>query len=225
MSRDVGTYGGDPQRILPTLSDTIVFSTYDEDYGIVPEPVPSSETVPDWVDDIDVDDGIRAAIDEGWLIRTPASVQINTDGGISSYDLFHRSTIGTHGLWQVGELSLPIDIVKFMSYWNVRLPDGYSALLTHPINRPNEIFTSFSGCVDFDVFPTFTHAPSVIREKGLFEVQGGTPIFQCIPFKRDDMIRTAVVREATEDELDELETPTEIETELPDTSVDVQQIY
>jgi hypothetical protein len=69
--------------------------------------------------------------------------------------------------------------------WAVELPDGYSALYTHPLNRFELPFLTTSGIVDNDK----VHLPGTMPFFLLKGVRGilpaGTPYAQIIPFKRE----------------------------------------
>jgi hypothetical protein len=72
--------------------------------------------------------------------------------------------------------------------WNPELPKGYSALITHPINRVDLPFYTLSGIVEHD---TYLHAmpgsnlPLLIKKDFSGIIPIGTPMYQIIPFKRD----------------------------------------
>jgi hypothetical protein len=69
--------------------------------------------------------------------------------------------------------------------WAVELPEGYSALYTHPLNRFELPFLTTSGIVDNDK----VHLPGTMPFFFLKGPQGilpaGTPYAQIIPFKRE----------------------------------------
>ena len=69
--------------------------------------------------------------------------------------------------------------------WAVELPEGYSALYTHPLNRFELPFWTTSGVVDNDK----VHLPGTMPFFMLKGVRGilpaGTPYAQIIPFKRE----------------------------------------
>jgi hypothetical protein len=69
--------------------------------------------------------------------------------------------------------------------WAVELPEGYSALYTHPLNRFELPFWTTSGIVDNDK----VHLPGTMPFfflKGLHGIlPAGTPYAQIIPFKRE----------------------------------------
>jgi hypothetical protein len=70
--------------------------------------------------------------------------------------------------------------------WFYETPPGYSVLITHPLNRPDLPFYTMSGMVESDIWglPVFT---AFFLQKGFQGIiPKGTPIFQIIPFKRDN---------------------------------------
>ncbi len=220
------TYGNDTTW-QPKYDDVVDFATNDTDYGIVPRPIAASELQPDWFDPDETAETITNALTEGWILRTPADVHIVTDCdecGTEWRTKYDRVAISMHSHDQMKGFNIPIDIVKFHSYWTAKLPEGYSALMTKPFGIHNEWFTPFSGCIDFDKFPTRTHAPTLFEARGSFKINAGTPTFQFIPFKRDDLIETAVARSATEEEIAELESDRDVDEEPKETTTDVKPL-
>jgi hypothetical protein len=71
-------------------------------------------------------------------------------------------------------------------FYRIKLPKGYSALFTHPLNRLDLPFFTASGIVDAD-YGMGGGGVSFCIDKG-FEgiIPAGTPIVQIFPFKRDD---------------------------------------
>ena len=83
--------------------------------------------------------------------------------------------------------------------WFYETPPGYSVLITHPLNRPELPFQTMSGIVESDIWglPVFT---AFFLKKGFQGViPKGTPIFQIIPFKRDNW---ELEVKATQEDLD-----------------------
>jgi hypothetical protein len=75
--------------------------------------------------------------------------------------------------------------------WNtifqIKTPPGYSLLLTHPFNRFDLPFTTLTGIVEADeIVMNNGNIPFFIREDFEGVIPAGTPIFQILPFKRDD---------------------------------------
>lgn len=78
---------------------------------------------------------------------------------------------------------------KWLSGWKMTTPKGYSTLFTHPFNRHDLPFRTFSGIVETDKFELQTDFPfQLIPEPGVDHVliKKGTPICQAIPFKREN---------------------------------------
>ena len=69
---------------------------------------------------------------------------------------------------------------------HLELPKGYSALITHPLNRHDLPFTTLSGIVDADAGMFPGNLPFFLREDFEGLIPKGTPILQLLPFKRDD---------------------------------------
>lgn len=74
----------------------------------------------------------------------------------------------------------------FRMNWFYETPPGYSVLITHPMNRYDLPFYVQSGIVESDVWglPVFIAVFFKRNFRGM--IPKGTPIFQIVPFKRDD---------------------------------------
>ncbi len=74
--------------------------------------------------------------------------------------------------------------------WNnifqMKLPKGYSLLLAHPFNRYDLPFTTLSGIVDADFGMQAGNVPFFIKSDFEGIIPAGTPMYQVIPFKRED---------------------------------------
>lgn len=80
-------------------------------------------------------------------------------------------------------------VYKFSSGWKITTPKGYSTLFTHPLNRNELPFKTFSGIVETDSYGLSTEFPFLIQpplDGSPIIIKRGTPICQAIPFKRDD---------------------------------------
>lgn len=67
-----------------------------------------------------------------------------------------------------------------------KTPPGYSLLITHPLNRFDLPFTTLSGVVDADDLMMDGKLPFYLQKDFEGIIPAGTPLFQVIPFKRDD---------------------------------------
>ena len=72
--------------------------------------------------------------------------------------------------------------------WSPKLPKGYSALITHPLNRNDLPFETATGIVDtdgFGMYPFPNNLPFFIYNDFEGVIPAGTPMFQIIPIKRE----------------------------------------
>jgi len=68
----------------------------------------------------------------------------------------------------------------------IKTPPGYSLLAIHPLNRFDLPFTTVSAVVDADGVMQSGHLPFFLKEGFEVVIKAGTPLFQIIPFKRED---------------------------------------
>src|SRR5690606_739326 len=80
-------------------------------------------------------------------------------------------------------------LIKFISFWTIEAPPGYSLLFTHPFNRPDLPFVTLTGLVDCDRYvDQFIHFPAAWVDDGFSGVlPKGTPVAQVIPVPRDSL--------------------------------------
>lgn len=69
--------------------------------------------------------------------------------------------------------------------WGVKLPSGYSSLMTHPLNRDDLPYRTLSGIVDSDKYIGEGKVPFFIKEGFEGIIPAGSPILQIIPIKRE----------------------------------------
>lgn len=76
----------------------------------------------------------------------------------------------------------------WQTQWAPKVPKGYSVLITHPLNREELPFTTMTGIVDADkyFFEKEGNHPFFIKKDFEGIIPKGTPLFQIIPFKRDN---------------------------------------
>lgn len=88
-------------------------------------------------------------------------------------------------------LPIPFGFNKTQFVWHfpytIKVPKGYSCLITHPLNRNDLPFIGLSAIADNDN-PVLGpgNYPFFIREGFEGIIPAGTPIMQIIPFKRED---------------------------------------
>lgn len=134
------------------------------------------------------------AMTAGYIIRLQADVYVDMladNGPDFSWTLYDTPVLGFHTYDQVSGLpgansyagGIPF---KWMSYWCIKTPPGYSCLFIQPMNHFEERWEILSGIVDTDTYNMPVNFPMIwkdIKFKGI--IKRGTPIAQVIPFKRD----------------------------------------
>jgi hypothetical protein len=96
--------------------------------------------------------------------------------------------VGEHSLMQAKNMPLPENkniIWKWMFYYVIKTPPGYSCLFSHPKNIFDLPFFTLDGIVDTDIFPTPINFPFLIDKNFRGIIKMGTPICQIFPFKRE----------------------------------------
>jgi hypothetical protein len=93
----------------------------------------------------------------------------------------------------VPDFEIPDQYYPYVFTWHSpsvsQLPKGYSALITHPLNRFDLPFLTLSGVMDCD---TYNHSledsnlPFLLKKGFDGVIPIGTPMYQIIPFKRED---------------------------------------
>jgi hypothetical protein len=137
------------------------------------------------------------AMTYGFLI--PLAVDLTVQDGEFSWDFqvpdgfaseYSRSPIDFHDPSQAtGSPDFDADrfIIKFVNFWTIEAPEGYSLLFTHPVNRRDLPFTTLTGLVACDAFhDTPVHFPAYWHDADFNGVlPRGTPFVQCLPVKRE----------------------------------------
>jgi hypothetical protein len=181
-------------------------------------PTPSAQSIPEWYkkiplliegyDEITLHDfnskastltvkgctPFLDALTAGYMAVLPSDLEIKktSDGELFFNWRVEGDLVSLHTKDQHPGMPNIIDsqdsIVKFTFSFRIKTPKGYSALFTHPLNRHDLPFRTFSGIVDTDEYPQEVQFPFQLN-KEITEpiiIEKGTPICQIIPFKRDD---------------------------------------
>ena|SRR5262245_12281183 len=191
---------------------TLIFRCAPELAAILPPPIPAVQGLPEWlkampqnafnpVSQTDTQTVKRCppfidAMTYGFLM--PLACDLKVENGEFSWDFdippgpirCARSPIGFHDASQVaGTPFFENDrfLLKFLNFWTIEAPAGYSLLFTHPANRPDLPFTAVTGLVDSDLYrDSLVHFPVHWHDANFSGVlRKGTPVVQCIPVKRD----------------------------------------
>ena len=162
------------------------------------KPYPSFKSVPKWYRKMDgVVDGVMTlkkcipfldSMTAGYTIPLPSDIEWNKEEKLF-YSNSKLSLTSMHELVQIEGVEISEDYEpiphKWNSNWFMKTPRGYSTLFTHPLNRLDLPFYSFSGIVDTDKHPLVINFPFVLKKNFEGVIEAGTPMIQAIPFKRD----------------------------------------
>ena len=196
----------------------IEFLCYEEDYGIIPEPYPARKLMPEWFKalppKINRENKIENstikrcapfldAMTVGWIIPLVADVEFITNGDGSGVEYkwsFSRAMVENHSVSQISDGKVPHPQtpkppMKFINWWAIKVPPGYSVLFVPPLNRQDPRYTCMSGFVDCDGYFEFINFPFFFNETnytGL--VEAGTPLVQAIPIRRDALLSKEKIR-------------------------------
>lgn len=175
---------------------------------LLPRPIPATHGLPDWLkamppnvasvlrqQDIPTVKQCPPFIDAmacGYLI--PLATDVIVEQGKLSWDrndIPGKAPIDFHE--NVQALGTPFfdrdrNVIKFMNFWTIETPPGYSVLITHPINRYDLPFVTVTGLVDSDrYYGNFVNFPARWLDMNYTgTLLKGTPIAQCIPVKREN---------------------------------------
>lgn len=189
------------------------------------KPKPSAMSIPKWYKDMDLHldkekdtglskDGIAVsnltlkgcspfldALTTGYVFELPFDLEFRkeSNGAMRIRWATNINLIGQHGPDQAPGIPTPFGgsdgLFKWRPGWRVSTPKGYSCLYTHPINRHDLPFRTFSGVVDTDMYELGVELPFQLLntiDKDIFILEKGTPICQILPFKREDWQSEAI---------------------------------
>ncbi len=130
----------------------------------------------------------------GYIIELACDIEVTqTNETISARWRFEEEIIDAHPKRQAPDLPKAFegrydDIFKFNNIYTIHTPKGYSTLFTHPLNRWDLPFRTFSGVVETDTFPNPVLFPFqfAFKEEKTIIIEKGTPLVQLIPFKRNN---------------------------------------
>ena len=166
----------------------------------IPPPRPASTFIPDWYKKTPpVAEKILTAkrcvpiidaLSAGYIIPLAADVHWDSSKENPYWSDAKTDLVSSH--YQVQTENFDIDDAydtrpfKWVNQFHIKTPKGYGMLFTHPINRTDLPFHSFTGFVDTDKHPLIVNFPFVIKEGFSGVIPAGTPLIQAIPVKRED---------------------------------------
>jgi hypothetical protein len=127
------------------------------------------------------------AITAGYILVTPADIEVSQVDGSPYYQWPSASLIHFHPIEQAPEHpdSNGFSYPKFINPWIIETPPGYSSWFTQPMHR-NSVFTILDGFVDTDTYKAPVNFPFVLNDPTWTgTIPAGTPMAQVIPIKRD----------------------------------------
>ena len=183
-------------------------------FEVCPKPFPASQAIPKWWKDAtpyikseDNPDGKKIIVENresnasfkkctpmldllssGYIVPLWSDVQIKNEFGSPS--ITWRVTKDVFQLHNGEGVEIPNGYqktqFKFMNYWVPKLPKGYSALIIACPGYPNNPFRPIQAIIDYDKTTHPLLPPMYLKEGFEGIVEKGTPMFQVIPFKRNN---------------------------------------
>lgn len=132
------------------------------------------------------------ALGSGYFMLLENDVQLTQVNGTQDFVWSRGGSqfIGSHSKEQISPELIPKgysqDPWKFLNFWGIQTPPGYSTLFTHPMNRTELPFLTLSGVVDTDDYNQPVNFPFIIKNDFEGIIEAGTPIAQVIPFRREN---------------------------------------
>lgn len=201
-------------------SQQIEFLCAPEDKGVIAEPRPAKDFLPQWWRKLapvtpqaisPTNNGLTIkrcmpvldAMSLGWVLPLAATVRLEIKDGGKTLDAgwdFERTMVSFHAADQVaGHPRLPRPPAKFHNYWTIRTPKGWSCLFTPLLNGADAVVEIVSGVVDTDAYHAHIHFPFFpVAPDGRYTLERNYPLVQIVPFNRSAL--TSVVRAETEEE-------------------------
>jgi hypothetical protein len=129
-----------------------------------------------------------------WALPMDLQVTYENDMYFIQWSGYTEQVVDTHNLEQISEMPNPVEgstktAFKFNCPFIIKPPKGYSILFTHPLNRNDLPFRTFSGVVESDIYPAEVNFPfqfikPMEKDESLI-IPAGTPLVQFIPIKRE----------------------------------------
>lgn len=190
---------------------------------LLPRPVRAAQALPDWLGEMPAQ--VDAATLGGAAVRTlkhcPPMIDamrlgvlilcptdITVRGGEVSWDWdppilpdanISRAPIGVHvpeqaeGSPYAGQQL----VVKFMNFWTLETPPGWSLLFMHPQGYPDLPFTTLGGVVDCDTYKDgYVHFPALLKPGFEGVIPKGTPVAQAVPVQKETALDITVMSPA-----------------------------
>jgi hypothetical protein len=195
------------------MSKKIKFTAIDSwGYDVCPRPYPASKSIPKWWRDaetyqskeqkFDIKNGhpnftfkkclpMLDAISAGYIVPLWADVKITAINDelfsidwATSKPVFSFIGVDAKGIEAPdGYYESP---VRFLNTWIPKTPPGYSVTVTSPVGYKNLPFKAVTGVLDSDRSTLELSQAMWVKKDFNGIVEKGTPMFQVIPFKREN---------------------------------------
>lgn len=131
------------------------------------------------------------SMSSGYMLVTPCDIVVefnNNRHEIIIPEIYFR--IDKRDSSHNPKMPIPIghynDHYAWVTNTTISLPNGYSALYTHPFNRHDLPFTTLSGIIDLDQNLATGAIPFFLKKGFEGLIPQGTPYIQILPFKREN---------------------------------------
>lgn len=203
----------------------IEFLCEEKDFGIIPKPIPSRHLIPEWFKKLPGKIDGKETLNNSTIKRCPpfldamtmgsiiplvADVSFSTNEDASQVQWnhnFYKSVVESHSWKQITSPKAPNPVdplppIKFLNYWMIKVPKGYSVMFMPPLNRPDPRFYCLSGVVECDKYWEYINFPGFITQPNFQGIiPAGTPLVQCIAFKRDSVLRGEKISKLSAEDL------------------------
>jgi len=132
------------------------------------------------------------ALTSGYLIQLWADVYVDASDKYEAPLISWKTTksvFQAHGL-QAKEIGTPTGFhpqpFKFMNYWRIITPPGYSIMVTQPYGFNDTNLQAIPAIIDSDKSSLQILAPLWVKKGFVGVIEKGTPIIQVTPFKREN---------------------------------------
>ena len=172
--------------------------TADETVDFIP-PKPAKTEIPDWFKSIpSLIEGemsikrcvpVLDAFTSGYIIVSNVDFMFDEQSGRFLDNASYHTPVSQHMDFQTEDMEIDKNLnphpFKWTNQWHLKVPKGYSLLITHPLNRTDLPFHSLTGIVDADVHPVIINFPFFMKKGFSGLIPAGTPLVQIIPIKRE----------------------------------------
>lgn len=130
------------------------------------------------------------AITSGYTVALWADVLVTNENGVPSISWrTDRNIFEFHSI-NAMDIEPPAGysnyVFKYLNTWIPITPKGYSCLVTEPLGHRNLPFHAVPGIIDSDKSQLEIVPPMWIKKNFEGVIEKGTPLFQILPFKREN---------------------------------------